>query len=111
MDLFFRVGCQINDTEIKELLLRRYHTLDFIKEMDIGEFCEFLILAITQDKKDRIYIQYTALLPLLIQAGKYKSFEEFYDEMTGNNIDWRPAEEILRESEEILRKQNGDGNI
>lgn len=79
--------------------------------MDIGEFCEFLILAITQDKKEKIYMQYTALLPFLIQSGRYKPFEEFYDEMTGANIDWRPAEEIIKESEEILRKQNGDGNI
>ena len=79
--------------------------------MDIGEFCDFLILAITQNKKEKIYTLYASLLPYMIQTGRYKPFEEFYDDWTGANIDWRPAEEILRESEEILRKQNGDGNI
>ena len=93
-------------------MLRRYHSLDFIKEMKIGEFCDFLILAITLDKKEKYYMQYTALLPLILRStGRYKTFEEFYDEITGANIDWRPAGEIIKEAEEIQRKQNGDGNI
>lgn len=108
---FFRIGCQIDEIEIKELLLHRYHTLAFIQEMQIDEFFEFLTLAIKNDKKEKAYLQYITLLPLLIRADKYMSFDNFFDEMTGANIDWRPADEILREAEEIQRKQNGNGNI
>lgn len=108
---FFRIGCQVDEIEIKELLLHRYHTLEFIQGMQIDEFAKFLTLAIENDKKEKAYMQYTALLPLMIRADKYMSFSTFYDEMTGANIDWRPANEILKEAEEIQRKQNGNGNL
>lgn len=93
-------------------MLHRYHTLDFIKNMDLEEFCSFLILAINQDKKEKAYLQYISLLPYFMQAGKYMSFDKFYDQLTGANIDWRSAEEMLREAEEIQRKQShGNGNL
>jgi len=80
--------------------------------MEPEEFIEFLSLAISQEKKEKIYLQYTALLPLLIQAGKFMTFDKFYEEFTGANIDWRPANELLKEAEEIQRKQNhGNGNF
>lgn len=80
--------------------------------MSVDEFSEFLILAITNEKKDRIYLQYLSMLPLLIKVNKYMSFEAFYDEFTGANIDWRSADEIIKEAEEIQRKQqNGNGNL
>ena len=108
MEGFFRIGGQIDEIEIKELLLHRYHTLDFIKTMDVGEFCEFLILAIKNENKDKVFQQYLAFLPLLIQSKKYMTFDAFYDEFTGANIDWRPADKILKEAEEIQRRQHGD---
>ena len=88
-------------------MLRRYHSLSFIKDMKLDEFAEFLCLAITNEKKDKIYLQYLSMLPLLIRAEKYMTFEKFYDEFTGANIDLRSADEILKEAEEIQRKQNG----
>lgn len=109
MERFFSIGCQIDEIEIKELLLKRYHSLDFIKGMELDEFCEFLILAINNEKKDKTYLQYLALLPLLVQSGKYMSFEKFYDEFTGANIDWRPTSEILKEVEEIERRRDNGG--
>ena len=103
---FFLIGCQINEIEIKELLLRRYHSLNFIKEMGFDEFIEFLKLAIENEKKAIIERQYLALLPLLVQSGKYMTFEKFYEQMTGANIDWRPAEDIIREIDEKHRGLN-----
>lgn len=107
MARFFLIGSQITEIEIKELLLRRYHSLNFIKDMTLDEFAEFLCLAITNEKKDKIYLQYLSMLPLLMRTGKYMTFEKFYDEFTGANIDLRSADEILKEAEEIQRKQNG----
>lgn len=115
MEGFFSIGSQIDEIEIKELLLRRYHSLDFINTMKLDEFCDFLILAINNDKKDKVYLQYLALLPSFVQTNKYMSFDDFYDNYTGKNIDLRPAEEILKEAEEIQKRfrenENGSGNL
>lgn len=35
------------------------------------------------------------------------SFEDYYDQATGANIDLRPAKEILAEVEEVRREING----
>lgn len=97
MEEFFLIGCQIDEIEIKELLLRRYHTLDFVKTMELDEFCSFLILAIEKEKKDQVEKQYLALLPILTLRGKYMPFDEFYNTMTGANVDWRSTDEIIAE--------------
>ena len=104
MEVFFLIGCQINEVEIKELLLRRYHTLDFIKDMKLDEFLDFLILAIENESKDKTERQYLALLPYLCLTGKYMTFDKFYEQISGANIDWRPAEEIMREIDEKHRQ-------
>lgn len=112
LEKFFFVGCQINEIEIKELLLRKYHTLEFIREMSVGEFAEFLILAINKEKKEAIEKQYFALLPTMVLTGKYMTFESFFDTVTGAGIDMRPANEIIKEVEEIKERfEHGAGNI
>lgn len=106
MEKFFLIGCQINEIELKELLYRRYHRIDF--DMDFWEFIEFVSLAIELDKKDKVEKLYLTLLPRLIEVDKFMTFDQFYDEVTGKNFDFRPAEEILRESEEIEKRlRNG----
>lgn len=97
---FFLIGCQIKEVELKELFLRKYHTLDFIKEMQVDEFIEFVSLAIENENKEKVERQYLALLPLLCLRGKYMTFDKFYEQMTGANIDWRPADEIIQEIQE-----------
>lgn len=87
----------MDEVEIKELLLRKYHSLDFMKGMQLDEFVEFLILAINREKKDMIRSEYLALLPFMALRGKHMPFQEFFDKVTGANIDWRPAEEIIAE--------------
>ena len=112
MENFFLIGCQINEIELKELLLRKYHSLSFIKDMKLDEFIDFLKLAIENEKKAIVERQYLALLPLLVQSGKYMTFDKFYEQMTGANIDWRPAEEIIKEIDEKHRGLNdGIGNL
>jgi len=100
---FFLVGCQVNEIEIKELLLKRYGRYEF-PEMKFDEFIEFIVLAINKEKEDRIRGEYLALLPSLAQSGHYMTFDAFYEKMTGADIDWRSSEEILREAEEIQEK-------
>ena len=108
MEKFFLICCEVDEIELKELLLRRYHSLDFIKEMSFGEFIDFVKFAIKLSTKERIENMYFALLPVIAMQGKIISFDDFYDKMTGANLDMRTAEEILRESEEIQERfKNG----
>ena len=103
MEKFFLIGCQVNEIEIKELLLKRYGRFDF-PEMKFEEFIEFIVLAINKDKEDKIRGEYLALLPVLAFRGQYMTFDKFYEKMTGADIDWRSSEEILKEAEEIQEK-------
>lgn len=103
MEKFFLIGCQVNEIEIKEILLRRYGRYNF-PEMNFNEFIDFLVLAMTEEKKDIIRGDYHAMLPFLMWRGKYMTFDEFYNKFTGADIDWRSSEEILKEVEEIQEK-------
>lgn len=103
MAKFFLIGCQVNEIEIKELLLRRYGRFCF-PEMPFEEFIDFLVLAIKLDREEKVRGEYLAILPSLIRSGHYMTFEKFYNEMTGANIDWRPSEDILKEAEEIQER-------
>lgn len=73
--------------------------------MEFMEFLEFINLAIETDRKEKVYMQYCGMLPPLL---KYIPFEEFYDTLTGKNIDLRSNEEIIAEIESIHGKvENG----
>ena len=107
MEKFFLIGSQVNEIEIKELLLHRYGRYEF-PEMKFKEFVEFLVLAIKKDRESKVREEYLVLLPMLIKSGHYMTFDRFFDEATGANIDWRPSEDILREAEEIQERfKNG----
>lgn len=105
MESFFWESSFLDEVEIKELLLRRYHTLAFIQEVDLFEFIDFVNLARKKDKEEKLYIQWCAMLP---QFNQYVKFEEFMDMMTGSNIDMRPAEEIIKEIEELHAMKGGE---
>ena len=112
MAKFFLIGCQVNEIELKELLLRRYGQYKFVNEMPFDEYVSFVVLAITNENREKVYREYLAWLPLLILKGKYMTFDRFYDEITGKNIDFRPAEEILKESEDIEKRLlHGNGVV
>lgn len=104
MEKFFLIGCQVDEIELKELLLRRYGQYKFILDMRLDEFIEFVSLAIENENKDKAYKEYLVWLPILVKVGKYMTFDRFYDEIRGKNLDFRPAEEILKESEEIEKR-------
>lgn len=106
MESFFYAGSCLDAAQLRELLLRRYHTLDFMKDMDLWEFIELYNQARKKDQEERLYQQWCAMLP---QFAEYMPFEEFYDDITGANIDRRPTETIIAEIKE-LHRQKGEGN-
>jgi hypothetical protein len=101
---FFYIGCQIDEVELMDLILRRYHTLDFIKELTVEGFCKIILKAIEGEDKENHRQEWLALLPTMITHGKYVSFKEYYDKVTGKNIDMRPAEEIIAEIDRAHEK-------
>ena len=59
-------------------------------------------VAVKKEQEDRLHRQWCTYLPLMSQeAIKYMSFGDYVDRVTGRNIDWRPAEEIIAEIEEL----------
>ena len=76
--------------------------------MSCNEFLAFIKLVLEKEKKDNAEKLYLVLVPKLIEINKFMSFDQFYDEISGANLDLRPAEDILRESEEIEKRLRGD---
>ena len=107
MEKFFLIGCQVDEIELKEILLRRYGRFTFY-DMSCNEFLAFIKLVLEKEKKDKAEKLYLVLVPKLIEINKFMSFDQFYDEISGANLDLRPAEDILRESEEIEKRLRGD---
>lgn len=108
MESFFLTASQFDEIELKELLLKRYHTLEFIKDMGLIEFILFVNKAREKEKEERLYQQWCAMLP---QMNKYMSFVDFSDMLTGKNIDMRPAEDIIKDIEEAHRKAGKEVTI
>ena len=99
MEEFFQ-ACSLIDDEIsiKELLLRRYHNLDYIMQMGIDEFTRFIVKAIENEVEEKLYLRWCIWYP---HMEKPTSFHEFYDTATGKNIDNRPIDVIIAEIEEL----------
>lgn len=99
---FYTSGSFDSETELRELILRRYHSLSILRELSVIEFAELVIYAKYKEREERIYTQWCAMLPTL---NKYISYEQFKDMITGANIDMRPTEEIMAEIEELHRQK------
>jgi len=104
---FFYIGSQLDEVKIKDLLLSRYGTFNL--ELEVMDFCEIVMLAIEEKKKAEKREEWLALLPLMITAGKYKSFEEYYDLASGRGIDLRSADEIIAEIDAAHERAKKDG--
>lgn len=86
------------------MLLHRYGSVDFVFGLDIVDGCALINKAVEEERREKYHRQYCAILPVMLKADKYTPFEEFYDSMTGKNLDMRPAEEIIAEAQKIERE-------
>lgn len=63
------------------------------------------------DRRKEAREQWLAMLPLMaIKMLKFKSFEDYLAQVTGQNIDLRPDAEILAEVEQV-RKELAGGSV
>lgn len=74
--------------------------------MDIPDFLDFMICAREQERKEIARSQWVFHLPFMSMGWmKYVPFEEYYEKISGKNVDLRPAEEILKEIEDLHKKR------
>ena len=107
MEIFFQVSISFSDEiELQELILRRYHNIDYIMEMDIDTFGRFINKAIEKELEEKRFKQWTSILPVMSAFGQYESFEAYCDRVSGKNIDRRSTAEIIAEAVEIEKKAN-----
>jgi len=75
--------------------------------MSIREFAKFYKVAKDKEVREQNYIAYCHYLPYMDKK-TFISFDDYHKRCTGENIDTRPAEEIMAEVEAIRREINGD---
>ena len=111
MEEFFYISSRLDEVKLKDLLLRRYHQIDFIKEMELEDALELINLALEDELRKEKRQEWLHLLPLMITADKYMDFESYYDKVTGRGIDLRSTEDIIAEIDAkhaaVREKQNG----
>lgn len=110
MEKFFRIGCQIDEVKLIDLVLRRYHTLDVMKVLSLDRFIKLILLALEEESKEQFRREWLAMIPMMLFSGKYMTFEEYYNNVSGKNIDMRPAEEIMAEIDRAHAKAKGEVN-
>ncbi len=110
---FFQVIGGFDRISLLDLLLRRYSNIDYIMNLPFSEFCEFVVVASRKMQEEDIKQQWIQLLPFMaIKWLKYIPFEEYRQNVTGENIDTRPKQEIIDEIMKMHGMESLDyGNI
>lgn len=103
MEKFFSISCAgIDEVELLEFLHRRYNDVDSIMQLSINDFNRFIKIAKDKEKEEQIRAQWVSMLPYMsMKQLKYISLEEYKNQCTGKNIDIRPAEDIIKELENL----------
>ena len=97
MEEFFLLGCQIDEIKLIDLVLRRYHTLDVMKVLSVEQFIKLVLMALDEESKEKYRQEWLNLLPCMIFTSHYMTFDQYYETVTGQNIDLRPVDDIIAE--------------
>lgn len=106
MERFFQIIGKYDELTIYQLLARV--DINFAFSLPLNVFCDLIRKLDEEKRKEEIRNQWTAMLPFM-SAGflKYMSFNDYFDQCTGKNIDLRPDEEILDDAKEIRKQIKG----
>jgi hypothetical protein len=109
---FFLLGCQVDEVKLIDLVLRRYHTLDVMKALSLEQFVKLVLMALEDESKEKYRAEWLSLLPCMVFTNHYMTFEQYYDTVTGKNIDLRPVDEIIAEIDRkhAEAKESKDGS-
>jgi hypothetical protein len=72
--------------------------MNYVMSLPVGEFCELIVCAADKIQEEKIWQQWIAVLPFMyLKQLKFMPFRDFYDVLTGANIDRRPEKEIIQD--------------
>lgn len=110
MEKFFRACLEIDGIEMMDLLMKRYHRIDFIDEMEVDMAIELIEEAVRKEREERIWQQWLIQLPLMAEGKlEHVPYKEYLELRTGKNIDMRSTEEIMEDIYSAHRKEGKDG--
>lgn len=115
MEGFFRIARGRSEESLIDLPAKRYGwTFQQIMDLDAGLFIRLFEHAAEQDRREYAKAEWNALLPLMgMKILKVMNFDDYYRRSYAKSIDSRPAEEILKEVEDIRKKitEEQDGSV
>lgn len=101
-----------SDTEviIIDQIAQRYGwTIKEIYDLDVIILQEICKMIREKNEEEKAFRQWLALLPAMAaRLIKFIDYKDFKDQITGQNIDLRPKEEILKEVYEIRKEISGE---
>lgn len=78
--------------------------MDYLLSADLATGFSLIDTAQEQEREQRIWLQWAIQLPAMALVGKYTSYSDYRDNLTGVNIDTRPTSEILEELDELEKQ-------
>lgn len=83
--------------------------MDYILQMDVETFIEMVEIALEKEQEELAHRQWSAMLPFMsLGVLENISFREYFEKLSGKNVDLRPASEIIAEIEELHQKGGRD---
>lgn len=113
MEGFFYITCGADEEErIIDRFASRYGwTIDEILDLGAGDLYRMYRQIRIEERRTQAREQWLVMLPMMLKKEmRFISYEDYWDRVSGQSIDTRPAEEILAEVEEIrseLEKEGG----
>ena len=92
-------------------MLHRYNNIEYVLQLDADTGAPLILKALEKEREARIFQQWTAQLPIMAYSGKYVSFADYKDRVTGANIDRRSTAEIEAELDAVERELQEGGGI
>ena len=110
MESFFYVVVRA-DTEVYiiDLIAQRYGwTIEEIYDLDVVILRDICKIIKKKNEEERVFQQWLALLPAMAaKLIKFIDYKDFKAQMTGQELDLRPKEEIIAEAHEIRKEISG----
>jgi hypothetical protein len=82
-----------------------------MKVLSVEQFFRLIITALEEESREKIRQELLHLLPMMVIGSHYMTFDQYYDTVTGANVDMRPVDEIIAEIDrkhaEAEEKKNG----
>lgn len=79
--------------------------MDYILQMEVETFIEMIEIAMEKEQEEIAHKQWCSMLPFMsLGMLEYISFQEYFEKLSGKNVDLRPASEIIAEIEELHQK-------